>query len=273
MDRTYPAGVPSWIDVEAPDVALAQGFYGELFGWSFDAVAPPGATLHSVIARLDGRDVAGISTGRAGPARWNTYVAVDDAASTLARAEALGARLTRPPEAVGDAGVGAGLADPTGVEIRLWQARRRLGAQVANEPGTWNFSVLHTDDPGVANFYTDLFGWVFDDLGYGVLIRQPGYGDHLAATSDPTIRERQDSISAPEGFADAIGWRAPTTAAIAASWHVTFAVADRDQTVATAERLGSTVLHTDDTVWSHDAVIRDPQGAVFTASQFDPQAG
>ncbi len=51
---------------------------------------------------------------------------------------------------------------------------------------------------------------------------------------------------------------------------MSFTVADRDQTVATAERLGGTVVSTVDTNWTRDAVLRDPQGAVFTASQFTP---
>ena len=35
--RTYPEGVPSWIDIEQADLAAAQEFYGGLFGWTFEA--------------------------------------------------------------------------------------------------------------------------------------------------------------------------------------------------------------------------------------------
>ena len=51
---------------------------------------------------------------------------------------------------------------------------------------------------------------------------------------------------------------------------MSFTVADRDDTAATVLRLGGTVLASNDTEWTHDAVIRDPQGGVFTASQFVP---
>ena len=52
------------------------------------------------------------------------------------------------------------LTDPEGIEFRIWQARRRLGAQVVNQPGAWNFSDLHTSDPGAAvAFYQEAFGW------------------------------------------------------------------------------------------------------------------
>jgi len=44
-------------------------------------------------------------------------------------------------------------------------------------------------------------------------------------------------------------------------------------TVADAERLGAQVLVGDDTQWTRTALIRDPQGAEFTASQFTPPSG
>ncbi|MGH8776969.1 MAG: VOC family protein [Jiangellaceae bacterium] len=77
----------------------------------------------------------------------------------------------------------------------------------------------------------------------------------------------------PPGFADAIGWLAAVTADEEPHWHVSFTVADRDATATDAERLGGTVLGHTDSDWSRDALIRDPQGAVFTASQFAPPSG
>ena len=41
------------------------------------------------------------------------------------------------------------------------------------------------------------------------MIRRPGYGDHLAATVDPDIHERESGATVRPGFADAIGWVAP----------------------------------------------------------------
>jgi uncharacterized protein len=99
--------------------------------------------------------------------------------------------------------------------------------------------------------------------------RRPGYGRHLAATVDPDIDARHEGISAPSGFADAIAWLAPLKEGEVPHWHVTFAVADRDQSVADAVRLGATdVSGPVDTDWTRTAVVRDPQGAVLTLSQF-----
>jgi uncharacterized protein len=155
----------------------------------------------------------------------------------------------------------------------LWQSLGRQGAQVTNTPGAWNFSDLHTAEPSESMaFYSGLFGWVFEDLGFATMIRQPGYGDHLAATSDPGIHERQSGDDVPAGFADAIGWlvwgqeEQP-------HWHVTFTVADRDDAATVAEDLGATVMSSADTDWTRDAQIRDPQGAVFTVSQYSPPSG
>jgi hypothetical protein len=40
-----------------------------------------------------------------------------------------------------------------------------------------------------------------------------------------------------------------------------------------AARLGPTVVSTSDTVWTKQAVLRDPQGAELTVSQFTPPGG
>lgn len=122
-------------------------------------------------------------------------------------------------------------------------------------------------------FYEEAFGWQVHDLGFAAMIRRPGYGDHLEATVDPGIRARQSVVAVPTGFEDAIAWVAPTAPGEPPRWHVSFTVADRDQTVADAERLGAQVLGRDDTEWTRTALIRDPQGAEFTASQFTPPSG
>ena len=272
--RTYPHGVTCWIDTEQPDPDEAARFYGGLFGWTLtDAVSPhaPGTYL---FATLDGQDVAAIGPGTSDTAAWNTYVAVDDVDATAAAVARLGGTVSAGPEDAGPGGRTATCTDPAGAEFRLWQARRRPGAQLTNTPGTWNFSDLHTHDPDTAMaFYGSLFGWIAVDMeqGAGTVIQVPGYGDHLAATVDPGIHERQ--ASAPPGLADVIGSLVVGPAAEPARWHVTFTVADRDDSVATAERLGATVVTSSDDLWTRNALLRDPQGAQFTIAQFTPPAG
>src|SRR5689334_9437749 len=132
--RTYPHGVPSWIETEQPDPGAARAFYGDLFGWTFED-RPGGYT----IARLAGREAAGIIEAGRQPggtgAGWTTYIAVDDADAAVQRVAATGGRVLAEPQQVGEAGRSALCVDPQGARFGLWQAGRRLGVQATNEPG------------------------------------------------------------------------------------------------------------------------------------------
>ena len=270
LARTFPHGVTSWVDVELPDVDAGIAFYSALFGWTFADATPPDAPFRYVIAQLGGRDVAAIGGPSGGPARWNTYIAVDDADDAVARFVAAGATLVSGPLDAGPGGRTATLVDPEGAAFRLWQARRRLGVQVANEPGAWNFSHLHAADPAAArDFYGPVLGWTFGDSGFACSVSVPGYGDHLEATVDPDIRTRQ--AHAPEGFADVVAAFVPLAEGETPHWQVIFSVADRDASVAAVESRGGVVVSTADDRWVRTAVVRDPQGAELVVSQFAPQ--
>lgn len=269
VPHTYPQGVPCWVDLEAPDPAAAEQFYGRLFGWTFANAMPPGAPGSYLIASLDGRDAAAIAPGDSG-AGWVSYIACDDADDTAEAVVRAGGVVLSDPEDAGPGGRAAGCVDRQGAVFRLWQARRRLGAQVVNTPGAWNFSDLHTPDPAAAlDFYGSVFGWQVDaELGAG-MIRLTGYGAHLAATSDPDIHERQKF--APTGFDDVIaGKSALSEPGAPASWKIRFTVADRDASVALAESMGARTLSSGETPYTREAEIVDPQGATLTLSQFAP---
>lgn len=168
-------------------------------------------------------------------------------------------------------------SDPSGAKFGLWQAGKRAGAALVNEPGTWNFSELNTPDPdGAKTFYGAVFGWELSELGGGSgFFRMPGYGAFLAER-DPDVRKRQADVGAPEGFEDAVAWLVPATAETPADakpphWSVTFAVDDADAIADRAVELGGTVLVPPvDAPWVRMAVVADPQGAMFTASKFTP---
>jgi len=268
--RTYPHGVPCWVDTEQSEPERAARFYGGLFGWTFEEAMPPGAPGSYLIARLDGLDVGAIAPG-SGEASWNTYIAVDDADRSASAVTSAGGRVLSGPQDAGPGGRTATCADPSGARFRLWQARRRLGAQIANIPGAWNFSHLHAvDSSRQLSFYSTVFGWEAElpEDGSGAMVRVPGYGDHLAATTDPGIRERQ--AFAPPGFADVVAGLQPADTGEPTHWHVMFTVADRDKSAATADQLGAAILAVTETAWTREALVRDPQGAEFTLSQFTP---
>ena len=277
----YPAGVPCWVDLAQDDPEAAAAFYSGLFGWDVEDGMPPDAPGHYFTATIGGRLVAGVgSRPDALPpgTGWTTYVWVDDADAAVARARELGGSVVMPAMDVFDAGRMALLADPEGATFGVWQAARHRGAQAVNEPGTWNFSGLHSGDPEAAlAFYGGLFGWEGGppdvDSGGAALLRRPGYGEHLE-TLQPGIVQGMRDMGAPAGFADAVGWIVPLEDGAEPHWDVTFAVADADAAAATAADLGGTVLvPPTDMPWVRMTVIRDPQGAVVTASHFVPPDG
>ena len=280
----YPAGVPCWVDIARRDPDAAADFYGGLFGWQFEEQSLPGEA-RSLIARLRGRDVAAIGSetwGRPSSPAWNMYIATDDADDTAGRVKEAGGHLLADPVDVGDAGRMGVCSDPSGATFSIWQAGRRTGAQLVNEPGTWNFSELNTRDrDGAQAFYGAVFGWELsgfgdDESGSG-LWRMPGYGDFLAER-DPTVWDRQADLGAPKGFADAVAWLVPSSeegsdSETPAHWSITFAVDDADAIADRAVELGGKVLVPPmDAPWVRMTVISDPEGAVFTASKFVPPA-
>ncbi|HEV7804303.1 MAG TPA: VOC family protein [Solirubrobacteraceae bacterium] len=279
LDRDdYPPGVPCWVDTSQPDITAAAAFYGALFAWEFEERTPDGQVEY-LVARLGASAVAAVAPqppGAAPEATWNTYVAVDSADDAVDRVVAAGGTVIAGPFDVHDAGRMAVIADPAGAVLYLWQAGRRKGAQLVNAPGSWNWSNLETSDPGGSKaFYGAVFGWEAEATQFGgsesAMLRLPGYGEFLAAR-DPELRRRHAAAGVPSGFSDAIGWIvAPADGASSPRWSVTFAVDDPDAIAAHAAQLGGgVVVEPYDVAPVRLAVLRDPQGAQFTISAYDP---
>ncbi len=273
----YIAGVPCWVDTSQPDPDAAAEFYGGLFGWELEDSMPAGAPGTYLIARLRGGEVAAISSqpeGAPPEAVWNTYVWVEDADATAARVREAGGSVLSEPFDVMDAGRMAVLADPEGAAVSVWQARRHRGARVVNEPGALNFNVLHTRDPaGAKRFYGAVFDWTTLDLGTGEFWTMASYGDHLEELT-PGIRARTAEMGAA-GFEDVVAAITPIAgddAETPAHWAVTFATDDADAAAAKAVELGgAVVVPPTDAPYSRLTVLRDPQGAEFTTTQFVPE--
>lgn len=272
----YPAGVPCWIDTEQPDPEAAASFYGALFGWELEDRMPAEAPGHYFMARLDGLDVAAIGSASDGApvAKWNTYVWVDSADDTAQKVKDAGGVALSDPFDVFDAGRMGVFADPAGAVFSVWQAGRHRGAQVVNAPGTWNWSDLHTHDVERSKeFYGAVFGWEAHTavLGAGewTTWHRPGYGDVLEQ-NDPGLRERMAEFGAPERFEDAVATLVPIDD-VPSHWSVTFSVDDTDAIAAKAAELGGTVVAKPfDAGPVRMAVVRDPQGAVFSIGRYKP---
>jgi len=255
----YPPGVPCWVVNLQRDPRAALDFYEPLFGWEFEG---SGSSPETFVARLRGRDVAGIaplplSRDDVRPG-WVTHIRVDSPEETAAKAETAGGALLDGPLEFPPAGRMVVLADPAGAVFCAWEAGAREGAQLVNEPGAWAMSVLQTTDPErAAAFYRALFGWETEPFGPATMWRLPGYvgGQPLQPVPRDVV-----AVMAPLPPGDRTG----------AGWGVNFWVSDTDATADNAARLGGrVVVPPHDEPGFRDAVLADPQGAVFAISQLE----
>jgi predicted enzyme related to lactoylglutathione lyase len=269
QDRFVP-GVPNWIELTTPDLQSTQDYYGELFGWTFrDAGSAPGGGPR-LVAEIGGGAVGSVVQGE--PARWDTYVLVDSVEETAERVRAAGGQILGEPNSVEEGRVLA-FTDPEGAELRAWEPRGRRGSDVVNAPGSVNFNDLHTRDAGAAaEFYAAVFGWRVLDLGGGTSMwALDAYGDHLERRT-PGTRESYAAMGGPQGFENVVASIASADGnGDRAYWGVTFAVENADDCAARTHELGGRVLSGPfDATWARLAVLQDPQGASFVASQYVP---
>ena len=103
----YIPGVPCWVDTSQPDPEAALPFYSGLFGWEFEDVMPEGAPGRYFVGRIRGGDVAAVGSipeGTPPVAMWNTYVWVESADETAAKARDAGGAVVMEPFDIMDSG-------------------------------------------------------------------------------------------------------------------------------------------------------------------------
>lgn len=167
--RSYEPGTFCWVDLGTTDVEGAKAFYNELLGWDYND-RPAGADIYSVARRYEA-DVAALYGQRANerrrglPPHWDSYVSTDSADRTAAQAKELGGSVLAEPFDVMDAGRMAVIADPTGAMLCAWQPADHIGAGHVNDVGCLTWNELSTSDPErAAAFYSELFGWRFEEV-------------------------------------------------------------------------------------------------------------
>jgi hypothetical protein len=119
-----------WWEIETPDPAGSQRFYGAVFGWTFRrAFDGPDSELRRDywIIEVDGHGIGGLQAAfDAAPppqAGARLYVHVADLEATISHAVAQGATVERERTFLGsDDFWFANLRDPQGVSIGLWTA-------------------------------------------------------------------------------------------------------------------------------------------------------
>ena len=259
-ERTsYAPGTPCWIDLGTPDQDAAAEFYGGLFGWSVEADENAEQTGGYRVAVLKDKAIGGVMRlmQEGQPPAWSTYVSVDDADATVAKAREAGGAVVVEPMSVLDYGRMAFLADPTGAVIGLWQPGRNIGAGLVNEPGALSWNELNTRDLGAAKaFYSAVFGWTFEDKDMGEV------GTYTTIGLDGNIVGGIFNM-AERGVPEEVP----------AHWQVYFAVEDIDATVAQArESGGSVMVEPIDIPAGRFSILIDPHGASFAVIALSAEA-
>src|SRR6266540_4027456 len=169
-ERTrYDPGTFCWVGLATSDVASAKAFYGSLFGSQAEDLEARAAGTYTML-RHRGKEVAILyrqqpeARAAGAPPHWTSYISVEDADATAARAEELGgAAVFRAPFDVLDAGRVAAIRDPTRAIVSLWQPRSRIGATLVNDTGALCWNELATTDVEVAqSFFGALLGWEYE---------------------------------------------------------------------------------------------------------------
>jgi predicted enzyme related to lactoylglutathione lyase len=243
---SYEHGVPSWVDMGAPDYNAALSFYGQLFGWESQDMGEETGHYHMVTK--GGRLVGGIGPAQdSGPPRWTMYINVDDVDSIAKAVEAAGGRVLAAPMDVMTAGRMTVFADSTGGVASAWQAKDHAGAQLVNEPGSFTWSELHSSDVEKSKeFYSEVFGW-----GWG---GAPEYAEvQVGGRSIAGLMARPPGLPA----------EAPD------NWLIYFGSADLDADTQKATELGATVVVPPTAIpnMGRFSVILDPQGGSFAIFQ------
>ncbi|MEN8239686.1 MAG: VOC family protein [Actinomycetota bacterium] len=244
-------GTIGWADVAAPDTAVAENFYREIFGW--DAETLPSESMPYTMFSKDGKIVAGMGPlspeqqAAGQPAVWSSYIIVDDIDATFAKAMELGATALMEPMQVMDAGSMFFIIDPVGAVIGFWQSGTHDGAELFNVPDTmaWNDLGCRDVDAAVA-FYTELLGWSSSemDMGDGNMYTMFSVGDRSNGGTWDISGAMPDEVPA--------------------HWLTWFNVSDTDAVAGKTAELGGRVIKSpEDSPMGKMAILADPAGATF----------
>lgn len=157
---TNPPGNFGWADLATTDSDATKKFYTEILGWTYNDI-PMGDGQAYSMCLVNGKEVGalhGMTNGQ--PPHWNTYVVVESADASAAKAKELGGNILMEPFDVFDQVRLAVIMDPTGAVFSIMQPMKHQGFQLAMESGAVGWNELNTREVTKAGeFYSGLFGW------------------------------------------------------------------------------------------------------------------
>jgi predicted enzyme related to lactoylglutathione lyase len=241
-----------WYELMTTDVAAAEGFYGQVLGWSAEKF--DGAEIDYTRFSAGEALVAGLMTipedackAGAKPG-WMGYVAVDDVDARAAQVVREGGAIHRPAADIPTVGRFAIAADPQGAMFALFKPQGHEEMQPP-APGTAGHGGWHelyaADWQSAFAFYEKLFGWSKADA---VDMGPMGTYQLFAAGGQPI----GGMMNKPEGF--------PRPA-----WLYYFNVDDIDTAAGRVTEEGGQIVHGPMEVPGGSWIVQclDPQGAMF----------
>ncbi len=257
-DRKLLPGKFAWFELITADPERAKPFYAEVLGWKIRSF-PMGAASYDMIFTGETLDtmIGGFAPARAAePARWLSYVSIEDVDAAVATAMASGGTLVEPAADVPGAGRRARITDPQGAELCLFRAANGNAPDLPNAPhGQFVWNELHTPDPTSAlAFYQRVVGYVHESLDAG------SAGTYYIVSRDRVERGGVTSHLPP-------GARA--------HWLPYVHTGDVDAALARARTLGGKILvgPIDIPDVGRFGVIEDPTGAALAVMKPLPRAG
>ena len=240
-----------WFEYVSKDAKKAQGFFGELFGWSTQQVPMPGGD-YSMIA-VGGKTIGGYMTtppGAPPEAHWLSHLGVENAEKSAKQVKELGGSIAKEPFKVGDFGTMAVVKDPQGGVFALWQPAKAGDEPPKVENGHFCWNELGATDPEAAvKFYKAIGGFTVEGMNMG-----PEMGTYNVLNSDGQPRA---------------GIMKKMMAEQPHAWLPYVQVASADATAEKAKKLGATVVvpPTDIPNVGRFAIFADPLGAALGVLQ------
>ena len=248
----HAPGTFCWPELATTDQAGAKKFYAALLGWEMTDSPISDSEVYTMLMLKD-RSVGALYTmrpeerGQGVPPHWNSYVAVESADQSAAKAKTLGGTILMEPFDVMEHGRMAVIQDPTGAVVCVWESKKHTGASVMGETGALVWTELMTSDAAKAQpFYTGLFGWKAEAMPMGPLTYTIYKNGNEQAGGMMQITKEMGPMPS--------------------NWGVYFGVDDVDASAAKAAGLGATIMVPPNDIPNigRFAVLVDPQGAAFS---------
>ncbi|MCF3136430.1 VOC family protein [Streptomyces olivochromogenes] len=243
-----PEGTPCWADAMFSDVEGAKSFYGDVLGWTFGESSSEYGNYTQ--AYVDGHAVAAVvppMQGQEGQSQWCLYFASPDAAATATRIRENGGEILMEPMQVGEFGTMCLAREPSGAVFGVWQAGVHEGFEAREVPGAYCWAEVFTREPETADpFFTTVFPYTAQQIEDDAVDFRIFNLDENAVLG----RMKMTEEFPPE---------------VPSYINVYFAVADCDEAVAKATKLGAVLRFGPmSSPFGRFAALSDPQGANFS---------